>query len=264
MVRCPELLISTLLRIVLACLTAVASFGLAAAGSEEVIARIKQSVVAIGTYQPTRNPAFMFTGTGFAVSDGSLVATNAHVIPNILDADRRENVVVAIPNATGGQAAALQTQVVGFDREHDLALLSIQNRTIPAVQLGTGKALREGQNLYFTGFPIGAVLGLIPATHRGMVSALTPISIPRSTTGELDAAAIKRLSATPYTVIQLDGTAYPGNSGSPLYDESGAVVGIVNMVFVKGARENAISQPSGITYAIPVQALADLIAARRK
>lgn len=263
MVRRSAALTAAFVRVLAGCLVAAAS-SVVAAGPEEIIARIKPSVVAIGTYQPTRNPAFAFTGTGFAVGDGSLVATNAHVIPNILDGDRRENVVVAIPNATGGQAAALQTQLVGFDREHDLALLSIQNRTLPPVQLGTGRPLKEGQNLYFTGFPIGAVLGLIAATHRGMVSALTPIAIPRSTAGELDAAAIKRLSTTPYTVIQLDGTAYPGNSGSPLYDDTGAVVGIINMVFVKGARENAISQPSGISYAIPVQALADLMASRKK
>jgi S1-C subfamily serine protease len=263
MVRRSAALTAAFVRILAGCLVAGAS-SVVAAGPEETIARIKPSVVAIGTYQPTRNPAFAFTGTGFAVGDGSLVATNAHVIPSVLDGDRRENVVVAIPNATGGQAAALPTQLVGIDREHDLALLSIQNRTLPPLQLGTGRPLKEGQNLYFTGFPIGAVLGLIAATHRGMVSALTPIAIPRNTAGELDAAAIKRLSATPYTVIQLDGTAYPGNSGSPLYDDSGAVVGIINMVFVKGARENAISQPSGISYAIPVQALADLIASRKK
>jgi len=263
MVRRSAAVTAAFVRVLAGGLIAAAS-SVVAAGPEEVIARIKPSVVAIGTYQPTRNPAFAFTGTGFAVGDGSLVATNAHVIPSILDGDRRENVVVAIPNATGGQAAALQTQLVAFDREHDLALLSIQNRMLPPVQLGTGKPLKEGQNLYFTGFPIGAVLGLIAATHRGMVSALTPIAIPRNSAGELDAAAIKRLSATPYTVIQLDGTAYPGNSGSPLYDDTGAVVGIINMVFVKGARENAISQPSGISYAIPVQALADLIASRKK
>jgi serine protease Do len=61
-------------------------------------------------------------------------------------------------------------------------------------------------------------------------------------------------------VLQLDATAYPGNSGSPLYDEKrGEVVGIVNMVFVKGTKESALTQPSGISYAIPVQPLVDLL-----
>ncbi|HTS52679.1 MAG TPA: S1C family serine protease, partial [Burkholderiales bacterium] len=112
----------------------------------------------------------------------------------------------------------------------------------------------------FTGFPIGAVLGLIPATHRGMVAALTPIAIPTGNSRELEARAIKRLSTSPYPVIQLDGTAYPGNSGSPLYDpDTGEVVGIINMVFVKGSRETALTQPSGITYAIPAEPLKQLL-----
>jgi serine protease Do len=234
------------------------------AGAEEAIAKVKSSVVTVGTYQPSRNPAFAFSGTGFAVGDGTLVATNAHVLPGALDSERRESVVVAIPNFSGGQSAVLQAQVVAVERDTDLALLSIQGRTLPAVQLGTGTLLREGQSLLFTGYPIGAVLGLIPATHRGMVAALTPLAIPRARAGELDAATIRRLSATPFSVIQLDGTAYPGNSGSPLYDENGMVVGIINMVFVKGSRESAITNPSGISYAIPVQPLADMIANRKR
>ena len=60
--------------------------------------------------------------------------------------------------------------------------------------------------------------------------------------------------------MQLDATAYPGNSGSPLYDPaSGKVVGVLNMVLVKESRENVLSQPSGITYAIPVQPLIELL-----
>ena len=61
-------------------------------------------------------------------------------------------------------------------------------------------------------------------------------------------------------VMQLDGTAYPGNSGSPLYDpETGEVVGIVNSVVVKATRESILSQPSGISFAIPAQPLKNLL-----
>jgi S1-C subfamily serine protease len=52
----------------------------------------------------------------------------------------------------------------------------------------------------------------------------------------------------------LDATAYPGNSGSPLYiPETGEVVGVINKVFVKESREAVLEKPSGITYAIPVR-----------
>lgn len=73
---------------------------------------------------------------------------------------------------------------------------------------------------------------------------------------------VKRLR-NPYKVFQLDATAYPGNSGSPLYDPgTGAVVGIINSVAVKESKENILSKPSGITYAIPaIHALALMRAA---
>jgi S1-C subfamily serine protease len=61
-------------------------------------------------------------------------------------------------------------------------------------------------------------------------------------------------------VYQLDATAYPGNSGGPLLDaHGGQVVGIVNMVLVKGTRESALTNPTGITYAIPVRFARDLL-----
>ena len=126
--------------------------------------------------------------------------------------------------------------------------------------LGDSQRVREGDDCLFTGFPIGMVLGLFAATHRAMVSALTPVALPPGNARELDSRMVKRLSTGSYTVFQLDATAYPGNSGSPLYlAGSGEVVGIINMVFVKGTKEAALSAPSGITYAIPVQPLVALL-----
>jgi len=52
----------------------------AQAGLTEAIARVKPSVVAVGTFQKTRSPPFVFRGTGFAVGDGTLIATAAHAV----------------------------------------------------------------------------------------------------------------------------------------------------------------------------------------
>jgi S1-C subfamily serine protease len=244
----------------LACLLASNS-RLATANPVDVIQRVKGSIVAVGTYEKSRSPALALSATGFVVGDGSLVATNAHAVPAILDSERREALVVAVPGATPTSPVQVRgAKTLAIDEEHDLALLRIDGAKLPALSLGDSSRVREGQTFLLTGFPITPVLYLIPATHRAMVSALTPIAIPTSNARELEPRTIKRLSSSPYSVIQLDGTAYPGNSGSPLYDpDTGEVVGVVNMVYVKGTRETALTQPSGIAYAMPAQPLKNLL-----
>jgi S1-C subfamily serine protease len=82
-----------------------------------------------------------------------------------------------------------------------------------------------------------------------------------ATAQQLDPRAITRLREGNFDVLQLDATAYPGNSGGPVFDaDSGNVIAIVNMALVKGSRESALSSPTGISYAIPVKHLLALLA----
>ena len=245
------------------CVLIVASSILAAAApalGPDTIQRAKPSVVAVGTFQRTRSPAFNFRGTGFVVGDGTLVATNAHVLPGSLDAEHREMLVIAMP--TGGSEAKVQeVKAAAVNRAYDIALLRLSEGRLQPLALGDSSRVREGSNYLFTGYPLGSVLGLFQVTHRAMISALAPIAIPSPDARHLDAATLRRLSAGAYSIFQLDGVAYPGNSGSPLYDpDTGEVIGVINMVFVKGTKEAALTQPSGITYAIPIQALKELLA----
>jgi S1-C subfamily serine protease len=223
------------------------------------IERVKPSVVGIGTFQKTRAPAFRFLGTGFAVGDGSMIVTNAHVLPQSLDAGNGETLTVLVP----GRAPATELRPAtrgAEDPAHDLALLRIPGPALAALAIRDSASVREGEPVLFTGYPIGAVLGAFPATHRGMISAITPIAIPAAHSSQLKPELIRRLGSGPFPVFQLDATAYPGNSGSPLYDPAtGEVIGIVNMVFVKGTKESALTQPSGITYAIPSRYLIELL-----
>ena len=242
----------------------VAAASTVAAQNPETIERIKPSIVAIGTFERTRNPQFTFAGTGFAVGNGLLIATNEHVVAKLLDPERRETLAIAI-RSSDTQVAVRPAKKAASDPSSDLALLRIEGTPLPALRLGNSESVRDGQLYLFTGFPIGAVLGLIPVTHRTMISAVTPIVIPARNSNELDARAVRRLKTGAFSVFQLDGTAYPGNSGSPVYDpQSGEVIGIVNSVFVKGTKEAALSNPSGISYAIPAQSLKELLERTRQ
>ncbi len=223
----------------------------------DTIEKIKPAVVAIGTFQKTRRPPSVFRGTGFVTADGLHVVTNAHVLPDKLDTDKREMIAVFASNTN--QMEIREASKIGEDRDHDLAVLKITGRPLPTLTLGKAQLVREGEIYAFTGFPIGMVLGLNAVTHRGIISAIAPIAIPQLSAQLLEKNLVARLTA-PYNVYQLDATAYPGNSGSPLYDPiSGQVVGIINKVFVQESKETVIQKPSGISYAIPVTHIRDLL-----
>ncbi len=222
----------------------------------ETIAAIKPSIVGVGTFQYTRRPPGKFGGTGFVVGDGRHVVTNAHTIPASIGHEDREFLAVL----TGrGKGDVRKAKVLSIDRDHDLSLLRIEGDALPTIALGDSEQVREGELYAFTGFPIGMVLGMRPVTHRGIVAAITPIAIPQMSARRLNLKMIRRLNE-PYNVFQLDATAYPGNSGSPLYaPDTGKVVGVINKVFVKETKENVLEKPSGITYAIPIKYAKELM-----
>ena len=225
----------------------------------EVIERVKPSVVVVGTHLPTRSPAFSFRGTGFVVGDGTLIATNAHVLPATLESDKLENFAILLPGETKQVQGRTATRVA-FDPDHDLAILKVNGPPLPALRLADGAAIREGDTYLLTGYPIGNILGAYPVTHQAMIASVVPIALPSANASQLDPKVVRRLSTGPFQVYQLDATAYPGNSGSPLFDpKTGEVIGVLNMVLVRGTREAALSQPSGISYAIPVVHLRRLI-----
>lgn len=241
-------------------LTASASF----AGSPElsrvdlpqVVKSVKESLVGIGSYQPLRRPPVDLRGTGFSVHNGQYVITNYHVVATALDTANKERLIVIV-GRNGREYQDREATIVLLDPDHDLALLKISGNPIPPVRLGSGGLLPEGTTIAITGYPIGSVLGVYPVTHVGIVSAITPIRIPQANARLLDSRMILR---TPFDVYQLDLTAFPGNSGSPLYDVStGKIEAVLNSTFVKETKERALSDPTGISFAIPVIYIHDLL-----
>lgn len=224
----------------------------------DVISKVKLSVVIVGAFKPTNSPRFALRGTGFVVgqdqaSTGNLVITNAHVLAQPAELDLEAALVVQIRVRHGEWQMRLAT-VVEVDKAHDLALLRFEGPAVSALTVGDSDQVREGQAVAFMGFPIGGALGFSPVTHRGMVSSIAVAALPAATASQLNDKSIRTLRAAGdnFNIFQLDGTAYPGNSGGPLFDpDTGHVLGVVNMVAIKGIRESALTHPSGISYAIP-------------
>jgi len=247
----------TLTRVLGTALLCVA--GSAHAGLVEIIAQVKPSVLAVGTFNSLANPRFGFRGTGFVVGDGNLLVTNAHVLPEAGSAERDHKLVVLL-RRDGRDTEIVAARIVKVDKGSDLAVLRFDGPAQPALPLAEAKLLREGLSIALMGFPIGGALGFSPVTHRGIISAITPIALPAGGSGQLNERAIRRLRQGSFNILQLDATAYPGNSGGPVFDaETGEVVGVINMVLVKGSKETALTHPSGISYAIPVGFVRELL-----
>ena len=223
----------------------------------DTLQSVKPGVVGVGIFNPTGSPRANLQGTGFAVLDGTYIVSCAHIFAQPLDTEKKETHAVFI--GRDRQMAVRPAKLIATDRARDLALLKIEGDPLPALKLGDSNRAREGWQLYFTGYPIGSVLGLNPSTHRAGLAAIIPIFTPLASAAQLNARTLKQ-AQQPYEVFALDAIAYPGNSGSPVWHpESGEVLGVVNSVYVKGAKEAALSAPSGISYAIPAKYVRQLL-----
>jgi serine protease Do len=158
---------------------------------------------------------FKGQGSGFIVAADGLVLTNAHVVKDAKDvtvrlADRRE----------------YAAKVLGTDPATDIAVLRIEAKGLPTVHLGDPKTLQVGDPV----LAIGAPYGLEQTATAGIVSAKG-----RSLPGD---------AAVPF--IQTDAAVNPGNSGGPLFDAAGNVVGINAQIY---SRSGGFQ---GVSFAIPV------------
>lgn len=236
------------------CLGLLSSLAVAHQPMADLLKKVKPSVVGVGLFDPLAAPKANLMATGFAIADGSLIATNAHAVPELKPFSKQE-IAVLLP---GRKVKVVTAELAKIDKVHDLAILRISGQKLPPLPFATRPG-QEGDSIAFTGFPIGSMLGLYPTTHQGLISAIAPVMLPVKSVGRLTPAQLRTLR-DPYDVFQLDATAYPGNSGSPVYDtHSGEVVAIINKVLLKGNKESAITNPSAITYAIPVKHLKKLL-----
>ncbi len=214
------------------------------------IASVKPAIVAVGTYYFNDIPKIRYLGTGFAISNGRRIVTNYHVISGIIK-DKKEPYLRIFHKAF--DTRGILTKIVATDEFHDLAILEQEGKPLPTLTIADSKKVREGYRVIFSGYPVGFILGLNATTHTGIISSIAPLIKPSPSARIINGKIIRHLNR-PYDVFQIDATAFPGNSGSPVcLISTGEVVGVINQVFVQGKKEHALTDPSGITYAIPAR-----------
>lgn len=218
-----------------------------------VISRCRPSVLAVGTFGALRSPRFTFSGTGFVIGDGTIVATCLHVVPDVGLSSERVDLAVQW-RSEQGEVVWRRAKVLAQDRARDLCLLRMEGAPLSALPVSDqdGVDAAEGSAVVLMGYPIGGALGFSVVSHRGMVSSRVHSIAPAPSASALSDIAVRGARAGAFDLLQLDATAYPGNSGGPVVNvDTGSVVGVVSMVLVKSTRESALTSPTGITYAVP-------------
>lgn len=161
------------------------------------------------------------SGTGFIVSSDGYIVTNFHVIETAYEGGYDVNVILH-----DGQSYT--AEIVGVEEDNDLAVLKIEATGLNAVTLGDSDELRVGDTVYAVGNPLGE---LTYTMTTGIVSALD-----REITTD---------ASTTINMFQMDAAVNSGNSGGPVYNSQGEVVGIVTAKYEDTGVE-------GLSFAIPI------------
>jgi len=167
------------------------------------------------------NPQFQ--GSGFIISADGYILTNTHVIAD------SEDIIVKLNDRREYPA-----ELIGSDERTDVALLKIDADNLPSVKLGNSDQVKVGDWV----LAIGSPFGFERTATQGIVSALSR-SLPAGT-------------YVPF--IQTDVAVNPGNSGGPLFDVAGNVVGVNSQIYSRSGGY------MGLSFAIPINVAMDVVA----
>jgi len=173
------------------------------------------------------NKPNLSSGTGFAISSDGIIATNQHVIDGASE--------ISIKGINGDYSKSFKAQVLIEDKKNDLALIKINDANFSKIDtipfLIYNKTIDVGSNVYCMGFPLRATMGDEVKLTNGIISSKSGYQ------GDISS-------------YQLTAAVQPGNSGAPLFDNFGNLIGVINAKHI--AAENA-------SYAIKSTYLLNLI-----
>ena len=195
----------------------------------EVYAENVNAVVAVVARYESGNGYGESTGSGFIISSDGYVVTNYHVIEGSTQ-------VVVITHGNETMAA----KVVGYEATNDIALLKVAGENLPYAVLGSSDALIVGEQVMAIGNPLGDLTATLTV---GYVSAKDRI---------IDS------EGTVINMLQTDAAINAGNSGGPLFNTSGQVVGVITAKY-SGDSGSGVSI-EGLGFAIPTDDVAGILA----
>ena len=162
------------------------------------------------------------SGSGFLISQDGYILTNNHVV------EGAETLTVTL---TSGEE--YEAELIGTDAENDVALIKIDGTDLPAVSIGDSDAIQVGEEICAIGNPLGTLTNTLTV---GYVSALDR---------EINENGI------PISMFQTDCVINSGNSGGPMFDMSGNVIGITTAKY-SSSGSSASAAIEGIGFCIPI------------
>lgn len=212
--------------------------GLLAASLPAVVAVKAGATQANPFLDPGGGSRLTSEGTGVVISAAGEILTNAHVV------NGASTLTVTFHDATSHTA-----RIVSVDSDHDLALLQVAGAAeLPMLELGDSASVAPGDAVVAIGYALGLAGG--PSVTTGIISATG-----RSTTAESGFGRNSRLA----NLLQTDASISSGDSGGPLLDAGGRVIGINTMVAMSTSQTAA----NGIGFAISSDTVKSLLPALR-
>lgn len=188
-----------------------------------------------GQNQQSQTSTATATGTGVIITSDGYIVTNAHVIYDTeYEAGKATSISVIV-----NEEERYDAEIIGYDTDCDLAVLKIDENNLVAAEFGSSDELKLGQNVIAIGNPLG--FELMNTVTSGIVSGLN-----RQIT----------INEKSMTLIQTDTAINSGNSGGPLINKMGQVIGINSSKMSASYSETSIE---GIGFAIPSNEVARIV-----
>ena len=194
----------------------------------QVYSKNVKAVVAVTCQYKTDYGYGESSGSGFIITADGYVVTNYHVI------EGAQQISVQMT-----EGKALKAQVVGYEPSNDIAVLKVQGENLPIVELGSSDALIVGDQVSAIGNPLGELTSTLTV---GYISAKDRVI---TTDGSV------------INMLQTDAAINAGNSGGPLFNMYGQVVGIITAKYSNNGSEGASIE--GLGFAIPIDDVKGMI-----